>query len=117
MQHERIAALPGLPVDADGPVFAEPWQAQAFALTLKLCEAGHFTWTEWVQTLSAVLREAPPHDGSSYYAHWLAALERLCISKSLAEPQALDARAHAWAEAYRTTPHGRPVELQNNQGS
>lgn len=116
MQRERIATLPGLPVDANGPVFAEPWQAQAFALTLKLCEAGHFTWAEWVETLSTVLRAAPSDDGSAYYTHWLAALERLCVARSLTEPRALEARAHDWAEAYRTTPHGQPVELRPASG-
>ena len=112
MSATTVALLPGMPQCAGEPVFAEPWQAQAFALTLKLCDAGHFTWAEWVEVLSAVLREAPPDDGSGYYAHWLAALERLCISKSLTEPRALDLRTQAWAEAYRTTPHGRPVELK-----
>ena len=114
MQRERLAELQGLPLDAEGPVFAEPWQAQAFALALKLCEAGHFTWAEWVDTLSAVLRDAAPDDGSAYYTHWLAALERLCLAKSLTERTTLDARTEAWAEAYRTTPHGKPVELPAN---
>lgn len=111
MQPERIGMLRGLPVDKDGPVFAEPWQAQAFALALQLSEAGHFTWAEWVETLSAVLCDAPPDDGSSYYARWLVALERICLAKSLTESTTLDGRARAWADAYRTTPHGRPVEL------
>ena len=111
MQRERLAALQGLPVDAEGPVFAEPWQAQAFALTVKLCDAGHFTWPEWVETLSVVLRDAPSDDGSAYYTRWLAALEQLCLAKSLTESAALDDRTEAWAEAYRTTPHGKPVEL------
>ncbi|MCX7361840.1 MAG: nitrile hydratase accessory protein [Alphaproteobacteria bacterium] len=110
-QPERLAALPSLPRDADGPVFAEPWQAQAFALTLQLCEAGRFTWSEWVETLSSVLRDAGPDDGSRYYEHWLTALERLSLGKSLTDRAALDARTRDWAEAYRTTPHGQPVEF------
>lgn len=112
MPPDRLRTLPGLPVDAAGPVFSEPWQAQAFALALKLSDAGHFTWPEWAETLSAVLREAAPDDGSNYYAHWLVALERLCLAKSLTEPAALERRVHAWADAYRSTPHGRPVELR-----
>ncbi len=110
-QRERLDALPSLPRDADGPVFAEPWQAQAFALALQLCEAGRFTWSEWVETFSGVLREAGPDDGSHYYEHWLVALERLSLAKSLTDLATLDGRVRAWAEAYRTTPHGRPVEL------
>ena len=112
-----FAAAEGMPRDADGPVFAEPWQAQAFALTVRLSEAGFFTWREWADGLAAVLHEAamrePRDDGSHYYDHWLFALERLCLSKGLTNLQALNERRAAWAKAYRRTPHGRPVELSN----
>ena len=103
--------LPDLPRDAEGPVFAEPWQAQAFALTVKLHEAGAFTWPEWAAALSEELKADPADDGSRYYDHWLAALERLVVSRGLAPSDALQARKHDWAEAYRRTPHGKPVEL------
>jgi hypothetical protein len=46
-QAERVAALPRIPRDAGGPVFAEPWKAQAFALAVRLSEERHFTWNEW----------------------------------------------------------------------
>ena len=112
---ERIAELPRLPRDEGGPVFAEPWQAQAFALAVRLSEQGHFTWKEWAATLAAELKAAAdrgePDDGSRYYDHWLAALERLVAAKGLTDPAALAARKEAWAEAYRHTPHGKPVEL------
>ena len=112
---ENFAALPKLPRDSGGPVFAEPWQAQAFALAVKLSEQGHFTWKEWAAALAAELKAAAdrgePDDGSRYYHHWLAALERLVISKHLSDPDALLARKEAWADAYRHTPHGKPVEL------
>jgi len=112
-----FAAAEGLPGDADGPVFAEPWQARAFALAVRLSEAGFFTWPEWADELAAVLREAAAHEpryaGSHYYDHWLLALERLCLSKGLTNPHALRERKIAWAEAYRRTPHGRPVELSD----
>lgn len=105
----------GLPRDAHGPVFAEPWQAQAFALAVQLSEAGCFTWREWADELAAVLREAAAHeprdDGVHYYDHWLLALERLCLAKGLTGELALSERRLAWAEAYRRTPHGRPVVL------
>jgi nitrile hydratase accessory protein len=110
-----FASAQGIPRDADGPVFAEPWQAQAFALAVRLSEAGFFTWREWADELAAVLREAAtpelPDDGSHYYDHWLLALERLCLSKDLTSAEALSERETAWAEAYRRTPHGRPVAL------
>jgi nitrile hydratase accessory protein len=110
-----LTALPSLPRDAGGPVFAEPWEAQAFALAVKLSEQGHFTWKEWAAALADELKAAAsrgePDDGSRYYQHWLAALERLVAAKGLSDPAALLARKEAWAEAYRHTPHGKPVEL------
>ena len=112
---ERLAALPPLPRDSDGPVFAEPWQAQAFALAVKLSEQGHFTWKEWAATLADEIKAASdrgePDDGSHYYHHWLAALERLVTAKGLTDREALETRKEAWADAYRHTPHGKPVEL------
>jgi nitrile hydratase accessory protein len=112
---ENLAALPKLPRDDGGPVFAEPWQAQAFALAVKLSEQGHFTWKEWADALAAELKSAADRgeadDGSHYYEHWLAALERLVTVKGLSDPVAMLARKEAWADAYRHTPHGKPVEL------
>jgi nitrile hydratase accessory protein len=112
---ECAAALPHLPRDAGGPVFAEPWQAQAFALAVKLSEQGHFTWKEWAAALADELKAADnrgePDDGTRYYEHWLAALERLVIDKGLTDRAAMRKRKEAWTEAYLHTPHGRPVEL------
>lgn len=113
---ERLAALPQLPRDDEGPVFAEPWQAQAFALAVKLSEQGHFTWKEWAAALADELQAAvdrgEPDDGSRYYQHWLATLERLVEAKGLSNPAEMLARKEAWADAYRHTPHGKPVVLR-----
>jgi nitrile hydratase accessory protein len=112
---EKLAALPRLPRDEGGPVFAEPWQAQAFALAVKLSEQGHFSWREWATALADEFKFAEsrgePDDGSHYYEHWLAALERLVTAKGLTNPAAMLARKEAWADAYRHTPHGKPVDL------
>jgi nitrile hydratase accessory protein len=109
------SALPRLPRDKEGPVFAEPWEAQAFALAVKLSEQGHFTWTEWASALAdelkAVADRGEPDDGSRYYHHWLAALERLVTEKGLTNREAMQERKAAWGEAYRHTSHGKPVEL------
>ena len=117
---EQLSSLPALPRDEQGPVFAEPWQAQAFALAVKLSEEGHFTWKEWASTLAEELKAArdrgDPDDGSHYYDHWLAALERLVTEKGLTDRAALRARRDAWADAYRHTPHGKPVELRPSVG-
>ncbi len=107
--------LPSVPNDEGGPVFAEPWQAHAFALAVKLSESGLFTWIEWSAALAAELAEAgrrgEPDDGSRYYHHWLAALERLVAAKRAVDNSRLLARKEEWAQAYRRTPHGRPVTL------
>ena len=112
---ERLATLPTLPRNEDGPVFAEPWQAQAFALAVKLSEQGHFSWKTWARTLADELARAEgrgePDDGSQYYRHWVSALERLVVARGLSEQSALAERKAAWADAYLHTPHGQPVEL------
>ena len=118
---DRITALPRLPRDDGGPVFTEPWQAQAFALAVKLSEQGYFTWKEWARALADELKGAAargePDDGSHYYEHWLATLERLVTAKGLSDPAAMAARREAWADAYRHTPHGKPVELGTTAGT
>jgi len=110
---------PRLPRDSDGPTFAEPWEAQAFALAVTLAEGGYFSWKEWSAALADELRAASgrgePDDGSHYYRHWLAVLERLVAAKGLADPRALRVRKEAWAEAYRRTPHGKPVVLHPSE--
>ena len=96
---ENLAALPRLPRDEVGTVFAEPWQAQAFAMAVKLSEQGHFTWKEWAAALAQELKAAAdrgePDDGTRYYHHWLAALERLVTAKKLSDPAELLARNKA----------------------
>jgi nitrile hydratase accessory protein len=112
IESDRLAALARLPSEKEGPVFAEPWEAQAFALAVKLSEQGYFTWKEWANALADELRtpaeRGEPDDGSHYYHHWLAALERLVTAKGLTDRAALEARKEAWAEAYQHTPHGKP---------
>jgi nitrile hydratase accessory protein len=84
-------------------------------MAVALSEQGHFTWKEWAAALATELKSAAdrgePDDGSHYYEHWLAALERLVSAKGICDPAAMVARKEAWAGAYRHTPHGKPVEL------
>jgi nitrile hydratase accessory protein len=94
--------------DSAERVFDEPWQAQAFALAVKLSEQGYFTWKEWAAALADELKTEATRE---YYEHWLAALERLVTAKGLADSAELVERKEAWANAYRHTPHGKPVEL------
>lgn len=97
------------PLEAEAPVFDEPWQAQAFAMVVHLHERGAFTWPEWAATLSAEIARGDPAAG--YYTHWLAALERLTTERGLATAGALTELKGRWKHAYEHTPHGRPVTL------
>jgi nitrile hydratase accessory protein len=97
---------------AEAPAFDEPWQAEAFALVVHLHNRGAFSWSEWAESLTAEIRAAEKRGGAGgYYDHWLAALESLATRRGMTEYGALAARRAAWAEAYRRTPHGRPVSL------
>jgi nitrile hydratase accessory protein len=113
-----LAALQPRRANDDGPVFAEPWQAGAFALAVVMSENGYFTQKEWAAALGSELRASAargePDDGSRYYDCWLAALERLLVEKQLSDAGRLQAAKEAWVEAYRHTPHGKPVELDSN---
>jgi len=109
--------LPELPRNEDGPVFGEPWQAAAFALAVSLSQQGHFSWKEWAAALAEELKmsaaRGEPDDGSHYYHCWLATLERLIVAKGISRSEELHSCKEAWADAYRRTPHGKPVELEN----
>ena len=99
----------------DDPVFREPWEAHAFAMTVALHRAGLFTWREWADTLAQCIREAQeagdPDVGDTYYHHWLAALERLVAVKGAGAPGEVQRFRDAWARAAERTPHGQPIEL------
>ena len=99
----------------DAPVFAEPWQAEAFAMTVALHERGLFSWGEWAEFLSVeVKRPGVAADGSDYYQCWLRALEKLLAEKGLASVEAVDGLAAAWSRAAHATPHGQPIVLEND---
>jgi nitrile hydratase accessory protein len=104
----KLAESDRLPKDADGPVFAEPWEAQAFAMAVKLNEAGVFGWGEWAETLGSELKAHPQRP---YYESWLAALEKLVQAKGLMSEAERLARIDAWDRAAHATPHGQPIEL------
>lgn len=109
-------AVPSIPFGAEGPVFREPWEAQAFAMTLALHERGVFSWGEWAQTLAEEIasaqRAGDPDTGDTYYRHWLAALERIVTEKGAAEAETLARYRDAWDHAAKRTRHGDPITLQ-----
>ena len=109
-------AVPSIPCDAEGPVFREPWEAQAFALTLTLYDRGLFKWPEWAAILGDEIKKAQAagdsDTGETYYRHWLATLEKLITEKGVASPDTLRTTRDAWDRACDRTPHGFPIELQ-----
>ena len=111
------AALPGLPRDADGSVFAEPWEAQAFSIVVALHERGVIEWPEWTARLAAEIERAQaagdPDTGETYYLHWLATLEGLVARKGVASMDTLHRYRDAWDHAADRTPHGKPIELRD----
>ncbi|HEX3861653.1 MAG TPA: nitrile hydratase accessory protein [Stellaceae bacterium] len=110
------AAVPNLPRDEGGPVFHEPWEAQAFAMAIALHRKGLFTWPEWATTLGAEIKRAQaagdPDTGATYYHHWLAALERLIAEKGIADATQQRRYYDAWDHAADRTPHGTPIDLR-----
>ncbi len=117
---DALRALPAIPRDDDGPVFREPWEAQAFAMAVELNARGHFTWTEWAARLAAEIAAASARgemdDGRRYYEYWLAALEKLLSDKRLLAVGELAIRKDAWDRAARATPHGKPIVLGADRG-
>lgn len=105
-----------IPRNDEGPVFREPWEAQAFALAVSLHERGLFTWTEWANVLGDEIKKAQaagdPDTGETYYHHWLATLERIVAEKSLTDTGTLARTRDAWERACARTPHGTPIELR-----
>jgi nitrile hydratase accessory protein len=108
--------VPGIPRDAEGPVFREPWEAQAFAMTLALYDRGLFTWPQWAAALADEIKRAQaagdPDTGETYYRHWLAALERMVAEKGVTDLPTLARYRDAWDHAADRTPHGKPIELR-----
>ena len=111
-------SLPLPPGNTDGPVFAQPWQAHAFALTLQLHERGVFTWPQWAAALSGEITAAQAagdtDNGQTYYHHWLNALEKMVLAHGLGTDAEIHRLEHAWQAAAARTPHGQPIELQDS---
>ncbi len=108
-----------LPSTDEGFVFAQPWQAQAFAMTLQLHEKGVFSWPEWADALTLEIGQAQAlgdqDDGHHYYLHWLNALEKMVIQHQLGTPDQIHELEHAWEYAAARTPHGQPIVLDAPQ--
>ena len=113
--NDTAADLIGRPRDEGNPVFREPWEAQAFAITLVLHQRGLFSWSEWAAAVAAQIRKAQAAGdadlGDTYYRHWLLALEALVAAKGASSPEELSQYRRAWSHAADRTPHGQPIDL------
>ncbi len=114
-----LDSLSGMPRDSEGPVFEQPWQAHAFAMTVSLHERGVFTWSEWSSALSRETRSIAhrdgPNHGETYYLHWVTALETLVAAKGVASNQELSRFQEAWRRAAERTPHGAAIVLTDEE--
>ncbi len=117
----HIDKLLGLTPDGEGPVFAQPWEAQLFAMVLELTRQGVFSWAEWTKMLGveiAAVRERGEADsGTTYYQHWLVTLEQLLSKKGVVQDSDVQSRMTKWREAYLNTPHGQPIQLVSGDSS
>lgn len=95
--------------------FDEPWQAELFALTVALSEAGAFGWPDWTRAFGATLKRHGAvkslDGGADYWAAWLETLEGLLDAAGTASEAETHAMRHRWEAAYLATPHGKPVRL------
>src|SRR5499426_1702214 len=110
-----VDAMPGIPRDSEGPVFREPWEAQAFSMAVALHQRGLFTWPEWAATLADEIKRAQaagdPDTGETYYRHWLNTPARLVAARGVIDSTTLARYRNAWDHAADRTPHGKPIEL------
>ncbi|MEF2551640.1 nitrile hydratase accessory protein [Aurantimonas sp. A2-1-M11] len=113
------AASPGLPRDEAGePVFFEPWQAKAFAMTVALNERGILAWPDWAAALGRACaalpagQTTPQAAADAYFTAWLAALEEVLATSGLVTAAAVDAAQTVWHRAAEATPHGTPIRYQ-----
>lgn len=114
-KQSALLSLPSKPSAGNELTFAEPWQAEVFAMTLSLHERGLFTWKEWADRLANEISKAQavgdPDLGDTYYHHWLRTFENLVVEKGILDQQALVARHDAWDRSARATLHGEPIVL------
>ena len=108
--------MPQLPRDEGGPVFAEPWQAQAFAIAVRLSAQGYFTgksgrlrwrqnWPTPPNGTKRMMARSTITTGLRRWRNWSPRKDSPIVA-------ALFERREAWADAYRHTPHGQPVQLR-----
>ena len=104
------------PRDDKGPVFNEPWEANAFAMVIALHDSGLFTWDEWAAALGDEIKLAQykgdPDLGDTYYRHLQNALEKILVEKNISSSKEIIEKVEQWRHAYHSAPHGQLIELK-----
>lgn len=97
----RIADMEGdaaLPRQSGELIFQDPWEGEAFAMAVALCERGSYPWSDFQQHLITQIttseqKEVSPEARPTYYECWLAALESLLVDQQLLTKKKIDNRA------------------------
>lgn len=108
MSIQMCLNAPYIPKDDGEVVFSAPWEARAFAMVVKLHDAGHFTWKQWVDAFSAEIARAENSEHvkaghtDDYYECWLAAMENLLKQQGLMTDESLE---HEIQRTLESWPH------------
>lgn len=95
--------------DPEEPPFRADWEGVVFATALATMAQGHYTMDAFRH---AIERMDPAwYLNSSYYEHWLAAVETLLVEEGVLDADALAARAEAFAAGEATVPTREDADL------
>ena len=115
LQQAALQEIDSIPRNQEEPVFREPWEAEVFAMAIRLHQRGLFSWNEWSIALGQTIKQAQElgdaDHGDTYYTHWLVTLERMVMDKKIGDQNNLNQLYAAWNEAAQSTPHGKPIEI------
>ena len=102
------------PLAPPNGAFSEPWHATVLAMATAMIREGHFTQEDWTKALGAALahceEQGAPDTDDTYFRCALEALEQLAALAGISD-DARATRKSEWEDAYRRTPHGKPVVL------
>lgn len=98
-QMEGAAALPRRNGEL---VFDALWEGRVFGMAVAMHERGYYPWREFRDLLVEEIAAADAAgDSSGYYQCFLAALERLALSRGLVSREELEARTAEYAAGAR----------------
>ena len=95
-----------LPRDNGELIFHSPWESRVFAMAVLLCEKGAYAWKTFNEEFAKLIGDAEMHNPdkeavSAYYHHWMQALEKVLLEKTILVEEQLQARANEFATGQR----------------